>query len=248
MNGYRGKTSSEARLTALAVFAQQRGAPSLALAAGSLAYCLLSLGLFFVGGFRFLPRVMAWNLFLALLPLAFAFAVRFFARKRWKGWFVLTGMLWLLFFPNAPYMVTDVIHLHPFDYYGSGVFLQDFKAWALLLYVAVGILLGTTAGMLSLDMIREEIRCRKGRLFANVTVVAASVISGYAIYVGRFLRFNSWDILRSWLLLRQLIQSFDGFAAAFSCMAAVYVLLVYGLFHAVYAAGDPASKGKDDKR
>lgn len=247
MNGYKGKTSSEAQLTVLTVLGRRCGVPSLVLAAGSLVYCLLSLGLFFVGGFRFLPRVMAWNLFLALLPLAFAFAAQFSARKRRKGWFVLTGMLWLLFFPNAPYMVTDVIHLHLFEYYGSGVFLQDFTAWAFLLYVAVGILLGTTAGMLSLDMIREEFRRRKGRSFANITVVAASAISGYAIYVGRFLRFNSWDILRPWLLLRRLIQCFDRYAAAFSCLAAVYVLLVYGLFYAVYAAGDPAGRGKDDK-
>lgn len=209
------------------------GVPALVLAFGGFAFFLLSVGLFFIGGFRFLPRVMAWNLFLAMLPMVFAILVRMSAGNGRKALAVLAGVPWLLFFPNAPYMVTDIIHLRLFEYYGDGVFLRDFAAWAWLLYVATGILLGTMAGMLSMEMIQEEIVRLKNRWTANLMVTAVALVSGYAIYVGRFLRFNSWDIIRPWSLVQRLIEDFDGYSAAFSCMAAVYVLVVYGLFHVV---------------
>lgn len=223
------------------------GIPVLVLTTGGFTYLLLSLVLFYGGGFRFLPRVMAWNLFLAMLPLAFAVLVRAATENRRKMLAVITGILWLLFFPNAPYMITDIIHLHIFEYSGNGVFLRDFRAWAWLFYMAVGILLGAVAGMLSMEMIREEVVRRRGRVAADLMVMAVALISGYAICIGRFLRFNSWDIIQLWPLVKRLIGDFDGFTAAFSLMTAVYILLAYGLFHLMYAARRLDPLGKDNK-
>ena len=212
------------------------GIPALVLAAAGFAYFLLSAALIIFGGFRFLPRVMAWNLFLAMLPLIFAILVRLLVGRRRTAFAVPAGVLWLLFFPNAPYMITDLIHLHLFEYYGSGMFLQDFPAWAWLFYMITGIMLGLIKGMMSLEVIQEEVFRRRGRRAACLMVIAVSLISGYAVYIGRFLRLNSWDIIRPWSLVQRLILDFEGFAAAFSCMAAVCILLIYGLFHLIYAA------------
>src|SRR4051812_28299196 len=62
-------------------------------------------------GYGFLP----WNLFLAWLPVAFAAATVGVRTDRWGGRLraVLLGGLWLLFFPNAPYLLTEFKHLAP---------------------------------------------------------------------------------------------------------------------------------------
>ena len=56
-------------------------------------------------------RFLVWNLFLAWIPFVFALGAYLLARGRRGPAVVLLGVLWLLFFPNAPYMLTDFIHL-----------------------------------------------------------------------------------------------------------------------------------------
>ncbi len=92
----------------------------------------------------------------------------------------------MLFFPNAPYILTDLIHLKPrFDvpFWFDLVLLLTF-AWN-------GVLLGYK----SLHNIQKIIQQLYGKTKALAFVVFCLFISGYGIYLGRFERFNSWDIL-----------------------------------------------------
>ena len=81
----------------------------------------LSLGLFagrvFLSGQPAVHRNLVWNVFLAWLPYVFSLAAALFYRisHRW-GWLLIlpTGFLWLIFFPNAPYIVTDFLHLREY--------------------------------------------------------------------------------------------------------------------------------------
>ena len=127
------------------------------------------------------------NLFLACVPLIFSTALRLGNRRRWH-WTIMAGLtgLWLLFLPNAPYILTDILHLTR---------ASQAPAWydlALLLSCAGT---GLLVGYLSLIDV-EGIVARKfspvaGWIFALVSLV----LSGFAIYLGRFLRWNSWDVL-----------------------------------------------------
>jgi uncharacterized membrane protein len=132
---------------------------------------------------------LAWNLFLAAVP---AVAAWFFARAMGRnssliervGWFVV----WLVFLPNAPYVITDFVHLTT----RPGIpFWYD---TALLISCAgTGLLLGYT----SIADVQFVIARRFSPLAGWMLVVAAVLLSGFGIYLGRFLRWNSWDTLTS---------------------------------------------------
>jgi uncharacterized membrane protein len=128
----------------------------------------------------------AWNLVLAWIPFGLALVVYERARTglltpAWAG----VGVLWLLFLPNAPYIVTDLKHV------GSGdgvpvlydVLLLSAAAWT-------GLLLGLT----SLFLMHAVARRMVSAVSAWALVVAALALSSFGIYLGRVLRWNSWDV------------------------------------------------------
>jgi uncharacterized membrane protein len=131
-----------------------------------------------------------WNLFLAWLPLVFALlAVNDHeegAPKRWR--FLAFGAVWLLFFPNAPYMFTDIIHLH-------GGFGSHF--WTDLVLILSCAFTGMVLGFLSLYLMQATVKAEAGSLTSWLFIAAVAGLSGFGIYLGRFLRFNSWDVIVS---------------------------------------------------
>jgi uncharacterized membrane protein len=96
------------------------------------------------------------------------------------------AVLWLLFLPNAPYILTDILHLTR---------SADAPLWydlALLLSCSgTGLLLG----YLSLVDVQEIVARRFSPIVGWVFALMSLVLSGFAIYLGRFLRWNSWDVL-----------------------------------------------------
>lgn len=132
--------------------------------------------------FRFLD----WNLFLAWIPVALAFLVYESATAGHPVVAAALGVVWLLFFPNAPYMLTDFIHLRespstPLWY--DGLMLSAF-AWTSLVL-----------GFLSLYLMQVAWRRAAGPVVAWGGVVASLALASVGVYIGRFIHFNSWDAL-----------------------------------------------------
>lgn len=141
-------------------------------------------------------RWMSWNLFLAFIPLALSFWLFRNRKGRAKE---LTSPLWwggllvfIAFLPNAPYILTDVIHLvEDIRHYQS--------IWVITLVVIPQYLLFIFAGfeayVVSLINLGTYLRRRgwgQGIIWAELGVHALSAIG---IYLGRFQRFNSWDLI-----------------------------------------------------
>ena len=128
-----------------------------------------------------------WNLLLAWIPFLLAVGVYDgWRRRRSGGSLVAVGALWLLFFPNAPYIVTDFVHLeHTADapYWYDAVTVSAF-AWT-------GLLLGFASLFLMQTVVRQWRGVVSGWIFAGVALALGSL----GIYLGRFLRLNSWDAL-----------------------------------------------------
>ena len=95
--------------------------------------------------------------------------------------------LWLVFFPNAPYLVTDLIHINPDDR-GAISFLGD----ATLVSVAPA---GLALGFSSLMLVERGVRERFGGRLALVAAVLSLAAASLGIYLGRVVRLNSWDLL-----------------------------------------------------
>lgn len=158
----------------------------------SLAFAtIFSLGLLELRDWRYgsAQRWMEWNLFLAWLPLLGALTAYNLERLpgRWR-WLPVAGfaVLWLLFLPNAPYLVTDLIHLKP----RNGVPL-----WYDLIVLVSFAWTGVFLGLVSLFLMQELVRRSAGRAASWLFVFGVMVLNGFGLYFGRVLRWNSWDVL-----------------------------------------------------
>jgi uncharacterized membrane protein len=127
-----------------------------------------------------------WNLFLAWIPLIAA-ALAFTSSRRGAGPLAAAFVVvWLLFFPNAPYLLTDFIHLHgnsPSPLWYDGLMLSSFAWTALML------------GFTSLYLIHAIITQRTGAAAGWVVAVCVLGLASFGVYLGRFARFNSWDVV-----------------------------------------------------
>jgi len=160
---------------------------------------LVSIGLFVYGYIAepaFSYRYLIVNLILAWLPLLFAlWLVDILRRKLWSSWEALgASLLWLLFLPNSFYIVSDLIHLQeakPETVLYDAVMLASFAVT------------GIALGVCSLYLIHREIRKRLSLSYAFLLVAIILLMCSFAIYVGRDLRWNSWDALfrPGWMLL-----------------------------------------------
>lgn len=151
-------------------------------------FSLILLGGRFYVSESWLFAFLNWNLFLAFIPWGVSWALQF-----WKPnskiifWFGIS--VWLLFFPNAPYLVTDFFHLKPRNiiplWYDTLLFMS--YAWA-----------GVLLGIWSLRNIQKLLQERwKSAWKSHGAMFFLCLLSGFGIYLGRFLRFNTWDIVRS---------------------------------------------------
>ena len=134
---------------------------------------------------------LAWNLFLAWLPVLCSLAAyNAFKRHNRLSWLVVAGcaLAWLLFFPNAPYMLTDILHLQP---------RADAPLWFDLLLVVAYAWTGLFLGLVSLFLMQALVRRAAGTLASWAFALGVLGVSGFGIYIGRFLRWNSWDLLIS---------------------------------------------------
>lgn len=136
-------------------------------------------------------RFLVWNLFLAWLPYLAALGASALARR--PGGIVRAlqlaalGLVWLLFLPNAPYIMTDFVHL-PYM-----MFVWWYDVGTLLTFAWAGCILGVA----SLHLMRELVRSRLGAAASWAFVLVSVALSGLGVYFGRFLRWNSWDVLTS---------------------------------------------------
>lgn len=175
---------------------------------------------------------LTWNLFLAWVPYALSLVARLLmAKGLGRGWLLTPLALgWLALFPNAPYLLTDFIHLRQ-----RPVVPLWFDAALLALFAATGWLMG----LLSLEVWKEWLERRWGRARAWVFVVATSVLCGYGIYLGRVERWNSWDVLAEpgRLLAAMAAHLREPLAfphlARLTVLFAALVLLSYAVFEAL---------------
>jgi uncharacterized membrane protein len=128
---------------------------------------------------------LTWNLFLAAIPFFAAAMLEILDRRRkWLPAQWAAFVVWLLFLPNAPYIVTDFLHLKP----RSGIPLW-YDVLLLISCAGTGLLLGYASVM----MVQRIVERRFSRTTGWCVAIITMLLSAYGIYLGRFLRFNSWE-------------------------------------------------------
>ncbi len=176
---------------------------------------------------------LVWNLFLAWIPFVLAYAGYAVSWKRRTLYLALPifAFLWLIFLPNAPYLLTDLQHLNqpvtnvPLWY---DVLLMIWFSWT-----------GMLLGVISLYLMHEIVIRTFGKVAGWLFVLAVSGLSSLGIYLGRFLRWNSWDLLQepqevirdSLSLLTDPSRSTIGFTFLFTAFFLFVYLTLYAFGH-----------------
>lgn len=151
---------------------------------------LTSIGLFLAGALSnhsFQFSYLIWNLFLAWIPLGLALWLhKVLRRKLWSSWEALAiTALWLGFLPNSFYMISDFIHVQDVsrvDVLSDVVTLSSF------------IFNGVILGFVALYNVHYELLARVSKQAAHIIISFVLLVCSFAIYVGRDLRWNTWDV------------------------------------------------------
>lgn len=182
-----------------------------------------------------------WNLVLAWVPYGCslaAAAVHRLAPRRW--WLLLLlGGGWLAFFPNAPYIVTDFYHLG---------WRPPVPMWYDIGLIAIFAFTGCFLAIASLKTMHDIVRQRMGWLMGWLFVGVALGLGGLGVYLGRFGRYNSWDLLvQPKIVIKdlasQVVNPLDNLQfVGFTVMFTAILLVFYLMFVSVNRLDEPARR------
>jgi uncharacterized membrane protein len=173
---------------------------------------------------------LVWNLYLAWIPFVLAYLAYVMSWRRALMYITIPAFafLWLIFFPNAPYILTDFQHL--------GDRASNVPLWYDVIMLIWFSWTGMLLGVVSLNLMQEIISRQLGRLSGWLFVLVVAALTSIGLYVGRFIRLNSWDIFQdpsgaaedvfSWIMDPSLRSA--GFIALYTA----FFLFVYLTVHA----------------
>lgn len=170
---------------------------------------------------------LVYNLVLAWIPLGLSVLVQALDGLRPRTARIATAAsfaAWLAFFPNAPYLMTDLLHL---KVQGNRLLWLDLIALQAFAWT------GLALGFVSLDIVQRVVARHVGRVASWVFAAAVMGLSAFGIYLGRFQRWNSWDVVRDPLGLfadvaHMVLHPFaHAHVVAFSAVLGAFLLTAY---------------------
>lgn len=196
----------------------------------SLVYIVISivLGIYLQD---FLIIFLAWNMFLATLVYAIGTLLAYLLDQKTKLWLILVVLaVWVLFFPNSIYMLTDFIHFQNYTFFVNypDIYNYDLSEWIVFTHILIGALYAAKLGIASIQKIEPHVtKYMTGYYYIVLTFLF--VLSSFGIFIGRFLRFNSWDIFG---LINQIgmVFSHGNFLIGFVGLFIIIHWVVYFLF------------------
>lgn len=158
---------------------------------------LIACRIYYSGSLLFI--FLLWNIFLAWIPFAVSHYLTLpVVNNKWKERMLL--IVWLLFFPNALYIITDLVHLD---------IESSIPKWfdAILLFTSS--IVGLMMAFISLYRVEKFLSERFARKTVSIIIAGVLFLGSFGVYLGRFLRWNSWDIVSNPLgLLATIVQRF----------------------------------------
>lgn len=182
-------------------------------------YVLLSVITYSVVG-NFLHIFLIWNLFLAAIPFGIVVLVEKHIIKK-RIIVVIALLLWLFFFPNAIYMITDLIYINSRDFiyqvqpYGTTQYIQSISAYLALFHIYLGGFIGAVYGIKSVYVLYEKSLEFSIGKYRDICILGIFLLSALGIYIGRFFRYNSWEVIRVFSIIKDFFGSFSWFTVFF---------------------------------
>ena len=174
---------------------------------------------------------LVWNLFLAWIPVALALWLeerdqRGLARG-WRLW--AATFAWLMFFPNAPYILTDLKHLK---------LATRPHWWTDLIIILLFAFTGLVLAFLSLHRMHALVARRRGWIAGWTFALGVVFLSGFGVYLGRFERWNSWDVLTQPLAMAADVPNwFHYYAVKFTLLFGLLLAIAYAMLYSLTQLG-----------
>jgi len=209
------------------------------LLAMSLVCCaMVAFRIIYTGNFTY--KFLIWNLFLAWIPLAAAYGLRKAFAHQTRHWIplIILSAVWLLFLPNSPYILTDLVHLEDRGMSGKDIHLL-YDATLIFSFALNGLL----TGFVSLYWVHRVLDQLFSQRISWLLVAGILVLTGYGVYLGRVVRWNSWDILfqpRS-LLVDVLTEITHYTAFSLTALFSAFLLFCYLVMHAFISISQKSS-------
>lgn len=206
-----------------------------------LVYWLICLFVFYQD-FSFLYLMLSWNILLAVLPLIFIKKSEICMEQGKLSNSIFWMIPWLFFFPNSVYLVTDFIHISKdvfmwtvevprYSLESGTIYSNDIMIWAKLLIIGIGFFFALLVGLESFYIFEENIKIMTSKFLSILGVLVVSFLSGVGVYIGRFLRFNSWDILINPIgLISEIISNLDSFTIQVILIFTIFIVGSYSIY------------------
>jgi uncharacterized membrane protein len=175
---------------------------------------------------------LGWNMILATVVFFLSRLLIYLDQRKVHGVFLwMTFGFWILFFPNSFYILTDFIHLEAYDFFIDypNIYAMEMNDWLVMAHITIGALIALKLGLSSITLLEEHfLQKLKLKPYKIIILTTLFLLSSTGIYIGRFLRFNSWDILRVFHIIQALFDEWQfmiGFILVFTIIHWVSYLL-----------------------
>ena len=167
-----------------------------------------------------------WNLFLAWIPLFLSLIL--IVEEIHKVAKIFFGVAWIIFYPNASYFITDFIHISRGGYHLNHQTGIEVIVWYDFLMISLFVFTGLLIGFLSLYLLHKKIETKIGFYAGWRFIIAAEILSSYGIYLGRFIRLNSWHVVTNpYNLVKGVLWSFNFETIIFVVILSFFLTLMY---------------------
>ncbi len=167
-----------------------------------------------------------WNLFLAWIPLFLSLIL--IIEGLHKIIKISVGLSWIIFYPNSSYFITDFIHISSDGYHLSHNTGINIIVWYDFLMISLFVFTGLLIGFLSLYLLHNVIKNKFSMQAGWRFVIVAEILSSYGIYLGRFIRLNSWHVItKPSDLVKSISKSFNFETLIFVIILSFFLTLIY---------------------
>ena len=174
---------------------------------------------------------LSWNMILASMVYLLSVLTHIlYKKKTHKIWILLSGFVYVIFFPNSFYILTDFIHFQNYNFFSSYLTSYTFEIydWYVFFDIVIGALIGIKLGILSIAQLRE-IMPKSLLKYEYLGLTVLFILSSIGIYLGRFIRLNSWNIFDLSYIFNGIFDYFN-FFIIFIILFTIIHMIFYILF------------------
>ncbi|MFA5471714.1 MAG: DUF1361 domain-containing protein [Acholeplasmataceae bacterium] len=184
------------------------------------------LGIFLRNG---LIIFLSWNMILALMVYVFSSIALELHERQFKWiWIVISIGLWILFFPNSFYILTDTIHFQNYEFFKHypNIYELDSYEWYVFFDITIAALISLKIGLMSLEQIKKIVP-NALKQYQLLLIIGLFFISSIGIYLGRFIRLNSWNIFDLSSIISGVLEHFNFFVVFVLLFTMIHLIAYY---------------------